>query len=232
MTVSPSKNPPQLKKCHRCGQVLPTTQFNRNNQQSDGLTGNCKACLSIVRKEWNRKYNLSDKAKQVAERYRYSEKGQRVKKEYRQAYEMTEEQKARYRLAAKSHEQEQKYKERTKRYKESPKGKAMKAKKDRQYSLTEAGRFAKQKQAIRRKHQMRKTDCTLTRRQWAEIKERFSHSCAYCGRTMERLEMDHVMPLSKGGTHTAQNVVPACRTCNAKKGNKILAGAIVEAFGA
>ena len=35
---------------------------------------------------------------------------------------------------------------------------------------------------------------------------------------MQRLEMDHITPLSKGGDHTASNIVPCCRSCNAKKG--------------
>ena len=39
--------------------------------------------------------------------------------------------------------------------------------------------------------------------------------CQYCGATAENL--DHVMPRSRGGLHIWQNVVAACRRCNAKK---------------
>ncbi len=40
-------------------------------------------------------------------------------------------------------------------------------------------------------------------------------SCQYCGRRAETV--DHVVPRSRGGTHTWDNVVAACRPCNARK---------------
>ncbi len=39
--------------------------------------------------------------------------------------------------------------------------------------------------------------------------------CQYCGATAENL--DHVLPRSRGGLHAWENVVAACRRCNAKK---------------
>jgi 5-methylcytosine-specific restriction endonuclease McrA len=45
--------------------------------------------------------------------------------------------------------------------------------------------------------------------------------CAYCGRTAT--EIDHVVPVSLGGTGDVANLVPACRECNARKSNASLA---------
>jgi hypothetical protein len=59
--------------------------------------------------------------------------------------------------------------------------------------------------------------CNLTNKQWDEIKSAYEMRCAYCGHRFERLTQDHVIPLSKGGNHTKDNVVPACRPCNSKK---------------
>lgn len=212
----------ETKICSMCKQEKPIACFYKNSQQKDGLAGKCRDCMAIVRKAYDHKYNTSEKAKATAKRYYQSEKGQRTKKAYREGYEMTTEQKERYRLTGRKHEKEGKYKVRRKRYDATEKGKRMKAIKDKRYAKTEKGRFAKHKTEIKRKHQIATTDCTLTRKQWEEIKERYGHACAYCGKVMERLEMDHVIPLSKGGTHTAANVVPSCRTCNAKKGNRLL----------
>ena len=208
----------ETKTCNKCKTPKPTTEFNKNNQQVDGLTGACKTCLSVIRKAWNHAYNLTAKARETARRYYYSERGQAAKRAYRARYELTPEQRERYRLAGRKHEREARYKARRARYDQSAKGKAMKAGIDGRYRRTDKGRFAKRKTEIKRKHQIAATDCTLTRGQWQEIKARFGHACAYCNRQMERLEMDHVKPLSKGGAHTAENIVPACRTCNAKKG--------------
>ena len=44
---------------------------------------------------------------------------------------------------------------------------------------------------------------------------RDGHSCQYCNAPAENI--DHVIPRSKGGPHTWENVVAACRPCNARK---------------
>jgi 5-methylcytosine-specific restriction endonuclease McrA len=44
---------------------------------------------------------------------------------------------------------------------------------------------------------------------------RDGHRCQYCNAPAENI--DHVIPRSKGGPHTWENVVAACRPCNARK---------------
>ncbi|WP_413176178.1 HNH endonuclease [Anabaena azotica] len=58
----------------------------------------------------------------------------------------------------------------------------------------------------------------VTRR---EVLRRDHHSCQYCGST-KRLTLDHLIPRSKGGLHTWDNVVTACERCNSRKGDKTL----------
>lgn len=43
--------------------------------------------------------------------------------------------------------------------------------------------------------------------------------CHYCGNKFPATEltMDHVVPVSRGGSSTKGNVVPACRKCNQEK---------------
>jgi 5-methylcytosine-specific restriction endonuclease McrA len=43
--------------------------------------------------------------------------------------------------------------------------------------------------------------------------------CQYCGSAAENL--DHVIPRSKGGPHTWENVVAACRRCNTRKEDRL-----------
>ena len=57
----------------------------------------------------------------------------------------------------------------------------------------------------------------LTAAQWREIKAHYGHCCVYCGQQSQRLTMDHLTPLARGGSHTASNVVPACKRCNSRK---------------
>ena len=48
-------------------------------------------------------------------------------------------------------------------------------------------------------------------------------TCWYCGRKVgfKNLTMDHVIPLSRGGRSTRDNLVPCCRPCNIKKKNAL-----------
>jgi 5-methylcytosine-specific restriction endonuclease McrA len=43
--------------------------------------------------------------------------------------------------------------------------------------------------------------------------------CAYCGERTAPLQRDCVLAISRGGRYTLDNVVPACRSCNASKCN-------------
>jgi 5-methylcytosine-specific restriction endonuclease McrA len=53
------------------------------------------------------------------------------------------------------------------------------------------------------------------------IFRRDKFTCVYCGSKHE-LSIDHVVPKSKGGQNTWNNLVTSCLTCNHKKGNKSL----------
>ena len=59
----------------------------------------------------------------------------------------------------------------------------------------------------------------LTRR---EVFLRDNFTCQYCGIRGKDLTIDHVIPRHKGGKHTWDNLVSACRACNHRKGGKTL----------
>lgn len=48
--------------------------------------------------------------------------------------------------------------------------------------------------------------------------------CVYCNERLTKRSMtrDHVIPRSKGGSNTPDNLVPACQNCNMRKSNKPL----------
>lgn len=66
----------------------------------------------------------------------------------------------------------------------------------------------------------------------AGLIERDGDLCYLCGRQVSdalpfthplKANIDHVVPISKGGTHTLDNVRVACRSCNSAKGAKVAA---------
>lgn len=60
----------------------------------------------------------------------------------------------------------------------------------------------------------------LTKDEWERIKEDAGNMCAYCSDRDVEITKDHVIPLSRGGLHTRDNVVPCCKRCNGEKGNR------------
>ena len=61
-------------------------------------------------------------------------------------------------------------------------------------------------------------------RAWSKIRERIlirdGYCCQYCG-SEDATTVDHVLPISKGGTDDPDNLVAACTRCNYSKGNRM-----------
>jgi len=67
---------------------------------------------------------------------------------------------------------------------------------------------------VRVPHQTR---VAVTRR---SVFARDGHCCQYCGAQAENI--DHIVPRSRGGTHSWENVVACCRRCNTQKEDRLL----------
>lgn len=51
------------------------------------------------------------------------------------------------------------------------------------------------------------------------VYQRDGHRCVYCG-AHQNLSLDHVVPLSRGGSNDLDNLATACRSCNSQKSNR------------
>lgn len=80
-------------------------------------------------------------------------------------------------------------------------------------------RSRKARYARRRQKRMARVEHDLTDDQWAALLTAWG-GCAYCAVTGEPLQRDCVLAISRGGRYTIDNVVPACRSCNASKCNE------------
>jgi 5-methylcytosine-specific restriction endonuclease McrA len=88
------------------------------------------------------------------------------------------------------------------------------------YMTNPALRRYHQEKARRRKARERGNHVVrVTTTQIRERFEQFAHCCAYCGAATSRLQTEHFLPISKGGTHVLSNVLPACKPCNHSKFN-------------
>lgn len=61
---------------------------------------------------------------------------------------------------------------------------------------------------------------------WAKIRvqiiERDGPLCAYCGETAIPIHIDHIYPLSRGGSNDLENLTVACAQCNIEKSDHTL----------
>lgn len=73
--------------------------------------------------------------------------------------------------------------------------------------------------ARRRQRRVAAKDHDLDAGQWEALVEAWG-GCAYCGAAGVALQRDCVLAISRGGRYTLDNVVPACRSCNASKCNE------------
>ena len=89
---------------------------------------------------------------------------------------------------------------------------------------------AKVKNTLRRGKMKRERNMVIEHHftEWIELLKKHDNICFYCGVRMTKIPgkkqrtRDHIIPISKGGTDKIENIVPACRSCNSRKGKLTL----------
>ncbi len=78
-------------------------------------------------------------------------------------------------------------------------------------------------------HKMKNPEVTGVEYQQGELQgyevreyllEKWQRKCAYCGKKNIKLEIEHFIPKSRGGSNRVDNLTISCRKCNVKKGNQ------------
>jgi 5-methylcytosine-specific restriction endonuclease McrA len=70
---------------------------------------------------------------------------------------------------------------------------------------------------------MERVEHDLSGEQWDALRDAWG-GCAYCGAVGVPLQRDCVLPISRGGRYTLENIAPACRSCNTSKCNSEVTG--------
>jgi 5-methylcytosine-specific restriction endonuclease McrA len=216
------------KRCTKCNRLKMLDEFSVERRAVDGRRSYCKPCGVQFTKAYNAKNAavVSEKRKAMyaknkekyAEYFRryYRERAEQIKQRSR---EWTRENKIRKQLADAAYRKEHKDKiaatrqawlaANLDRYREMRNSYARKA-----YSKNPERDIAKVK--ARRALRLGAPINDFTSEQWEIVKQLYRMRCAYCHKK-KKLTQDHIIPLSKGGSHTLSNIAPACITCNSRK---------------
>lgn len=204
------------KQCSKCKELFPATPeyFHDDKTGKYGFYSQCRPCKNQSARAFTAQY--PERRKAARDQYaRLHHDRQRARyKRYHQANSaMIRAKKAAYIATRKDviRQQRATYYAIHRRKELAMNQRYKKANPDKMRELGERRRSRKANAAI--------SDFTPT--QWRHMQEHYKHRCVYCGKYLPgKLTQDHITPLSKGGNHTASNIVPACKSCNCKKRDK------------
>jgi 5-methylcytosine-specific restriction endonuclease McrA len=193
-----------MKKCNKCRVDKPESDFYLDR----GVPrGNCKDCVRAGRKRYYKTHR--QECIEATRRYFQTPEGAQKRKAWLLARSRTPEFRARVRAWDKTEP-----------------GIASRRRRVSRFEKTPAGREATHRKHAKRRAANKSIICTLTAEQWSEILAKHNFACAYCHKPFTSelpATQDHVIPVTKGGHHTAENIVPACRPCNSRKRDRIYA---------
>jgi len=240
-----------FKRCSKCGEEKPLSEFYRSKNHKDGLQYWCKGCVKEYQQEYRQtpeyKAFQQEYQREYRQEYRQTPEHKAFRQEYQREYQREYRQTPEYKEAERKRRQTPEYKEAERKRRQTPEYKEAERKRRQTPEFKEAERKRMQtpeyKEVERKRrqtpdgkatkrrgnHKRRalKANCTTESIDETKIWDECDNQCIYCGST-ERLELDHVIALSNGGPNCESNLVIACKPCNSSKNAKPVAEWLLE----
>lgn len=205
------------KVCHDCGQGHPATAefFSMTRGRPNSY---CKPCAAKRAKAHYQKNH--ERGVRVRADYRAEHRSEWTDYFRRYAAEHSEHRKLIYRAWRSENAEIVKAKARS-RYRANPSPYVERARKWAALNPEKASAHT-----LKKNHRRRGAEPDTAAREYVQI---IRHDpCSYCGTRPTRVEVDHIVPVSAGGTGAWDNLTPACRPCNAAKGSRTLLSFLLE----
>lgn len=199
--------------CSRCKESKPASDFGKNRRCKDGLTSWCLPCKRNIEREWKAAHKELVSERSAIDYERHKPERQERHREYSAlpSTKMAVNTRLRARRVADPEGTRQRDRQRYAKHHDM----FLECSRKWRMAHPEFVRIA----AARRRARM-SNGSGITASEWSAKKDYYNNCCAYCLQSNDALEMDHMIPLSRGGEHSANNIVPACRRCNSSKNAK------------
>ena len=198
-----------MKKCSKCQQEKPLTDFWRNAGQKDGYQHRCKDCQRPLVKAWNARKIA---AKQEPPGYKRCRGCCSLKPFSEFCKDNTGG--GKFGLSPSCRQCQSAYKKANRE-------------RARVRELTQKPLWNKKHPDLRRAYsqaasaKMRAREAGLTEHfttaQWLALCVHYGNKCLRCGATEIVLTVDHIVPIRHGGKNTIDNIQPLCKACNTSK---------------
>lgn len=206
-----------MKTCTGCKKEFPATTeyFQQQKQSKDGLSWRCKQCLKVYEKR--RYWKHRDKRKNEVKEF-YNDNKDKIL-EYQKNYYSENKEKVNDRNRIYRQNNREKINEHLRRH--YVKNKEKYILKVKEYRHTPKGKQVEREHWQKRRKIQQANVFTLSLEDWNKALTYFGDACAYCG-SEEKLEQEHVIPISKDGYYNKQNIIPACKACNSSKKDRYI----------
>jgi 5-methylcytosine-specific restriction endonuclease McrA len=204
----------ETKVCKKCGYEKALNEFSNDSKKLDGLFNTCKECEKERRSKWDTKNK--EQIKSVRHKYNMEHKQEISNYNKKKYYENPE-----YMI------------KKARQYTIDKKEIILKKKrkyyaKNRQHELNRCKKWAQENpekacQKVAKRNAIKKA-LTIGKVDYTEIIKRDGYICHICGGEVNKddVHFDHVIPLSKGGSHSMDNIKVSHSHCNLVKFNKII----------
>ena len=185
-----------MKQCTKCKDIKPHSEFSKDSRSSSGLLPRCKECMREYKRNWSK--NNPEKVVEYSKNWSKNNPEKRKESANNWYYKNRESENHKSKIRARKNKE-----------------KIAIRKKNWAKNNPEKIRAQTERRRIRK---LQNKEYLITEK---EYKKLYSQPCVYCG-SKKRITMDHVIPVSRGGTHGIGNLVSACLSCNSSKRDKTI----------
>lgn len=217
-----------LKICPKCDEKKEVGKFYKDSSKKDGLSSWCRECV----KAKSRASYAVDKDRAKAKMRAYRETHQEQISQQKRRWRETNLDHARAKSREWSEKNKNRAKENHRRWRGENKERLRQAHQSWVEENIERHQANQKRWRINNPHAVinyntrRRAaigNSIITCEQWRSLMMEYGFKCFYCSETLiaANRSLDHIIPLSRGGRHHVDNLIPCCRSCNSSKKDRI-----------